>query len=139
MISDYNAGSRNIEQLFNELLQLSQSLSQEQERHVREGLSEEQLVIFDILLRPAPELSPEEVNEIKKVAKSLLEVVRSRLVLNWREKQQARAGMMESIRSALDDGLPNAFTPEIYEDKCQAVFQHVYESYSERDINSYAN
>ncbi len=138
LISDYNAGSRNIEQLFNELLQLSQSLSLEQERHVREGMSEEQLVIFDILLRPAPELTPEEINEIKKVAKSLLEVVRGRLVLNWREKQQARAGMMESIRSALDDGLPNAFTPEIYEEKCQAVFLHVYESYAERTVSSYS-
>jgi type I restriction enzyme R subunit len=32
-------------------------LNDEQERHVRENMSEEELVIFDILTRPAPELS----------------------------------------------------------------------------------
>ena len=32
----YNAGSRNIEELFKELLVLSRSLNEEQERHVRE-------------------------------------------------------------------------------------------------------
>ena len=34
-----------------------QSLSSEQQRHVRENLSEEELVIFDILPRPAPDLT----------------------------------------------------------------------------------
>ena len=35
-------------------------------------MSEEELVIFDILTRPAPELSPEERAEVKKVARELL-------------------------------------------------------------------
>lgn len=54
LIESYNAGSRRIEQLFEELLKLSHSLDDEEERHVRENLSEEELVIFDILTRPAP-------------------------------------------------------------------------------------
>ena len=58
LIESYNAGSRNIEELFEELLKLSRSLNDEQQRHVRENMSEEELVIFDILTRPAPELSP---------------------------------------------------------------------------------
>jgi type I restriction enzyme R subunit len=60
LIESYNNGSRNIEQLFEELLKLSNSLEAEQERHVRENLTEEELVIFDILTRPAPELSTAE-------------------------------------------------------------------------------
>ena len=63
LIAEYNSGSRNIEQLFEELLKLSMSLDAEQERHVREHLSEEELVIFDILTRPAPELSAAERDE----------------------------------------------------------------------------
>jgi type I restriction enzyme R subunit len=57
LIESYNSGSRNIEELFEELLKLSRNLSDEQQRHVRENMSEEELVIFDILTRPAPELS----------------------------------------------------------------------------------
>ena len=50
LIDSYNNGSRNIEELFNELLNLTQSLSSEQQRHVRENMTEEELVIFDILI-----------------------------------------------------------------------------------------
>jgi type I restriction enzyme R subunit len=42
------------------LVKLSNSLDDEQQRHVRENMSEEELVIFDILTRPAPELTTEE-------------------------------------------------------------------------------
>ncbi|MFO1422980.1 MAG: hypothetical protein U1F70_04870 [Candidatus Competibacteraceae bacterium] len=66
LIENYNAGSRSIEELFAELLKLSNSLDDEQQRHVRENMSEEDLVISDILTRPAPELSPEERTEVKK-------------------------------------------------------------------------
>jgi type I restriction enzyme, R subunit len=37
----YNQGSRNIEELFLELLALGKTLTQEQQRHVRENLTEE--------------------------------------------------------------------------------------------------
>jgi len=45
------------------------SLNDEQERHVRERLSDEELVVFDILTRPAPDLAPEERAEVKKIAR----------------------------------------------------------------------
>lgn len=57
LIDGYNSGSRNIEEIFKELLSLSQILTDEQTRHVREHLSEEELTIFDILTRPAPKLT----------------------------------------------------------------------------------
>jgi type I restriction enzyme R subunit len=139
LIADYNAGSRNIEQLFNDLLALSKSLDDEQGRHVREGLTDEQLVLFDILTRPAPDLTPEEEKAVKKVARSLLEAIRARLVLNWRDKQQARAGMLDSIKTTLDEGLPSGYTKELFDSKCDALFQHFYENYAERDVNVYAS
>ena len=138
LIADYNAGSRNIEQLFNDLLALSKSLDDEQGRHVREGLSDEQLALFDILTRPAPDLTPEEVKAVKKVARSLLEAIQQRLVLNWRDKQQARASMLDSIKTTLDEGLPTGYTKELFDLKCDAVFQHVYESYTERSQHVYS-
>jgi type I restriction enzyme R subunit len=138
LIDSYNAGSRNIEQLFEELLKLSNSLDEEQERHVRENLSEEELVIFDILTRPAPDLTTEERAEVKRVARDLLRRLNDLLVLNWRQKSAARSQLKLAIEDTLDAGLPRAFTPELYRQKCSAVFEHVYESYPERNAGVYA-
>ncbi len=134
---DSNAGSR-IESLFAELLALSRSLDDEQQRHVREVISEEELVIFDILTRPAPELTAEERAEVKKVARELLARLKELLVLDWRKKAGARAQLQLAIQDTLDTGLPRAYTPELYRQKCAAVFEHVYESYPERRAGAYA-
>jgi type I restriction enzyme R subunit len=138
LIASYNAGSRNIEELFEELVRLSRNLDEEQERHIRENMSEEELVIFDILTRPAPELSSEERTEVKKVARDLLKRLKALLVLNWRQKSAARSQLKLAIEDTLDSGLPRAYTPELYHQKCTAVFEHVYESYPERNTGVYA-
>ena len=138
LIESYNAGSRTIEALYQELLNLSNSLSTEEQRHVRENLTEEELVIFDILTRPSPELGTDERAEVKKVARELLTRLKALLVLNWRQKSTARSQLKLAIEDALDSGLPRAYTPEIYQQKCSAVFEHVYESYPERNAGVYA-
>jgi type I restriction enzyme R subunit len=101
LIESYNNGSRNIEQLFEELLKLSNSLD-EQERHVRENLSEEELVMFDILTRPAPELTTAERDEVKKIAKDLLARLKTLLMLNWRQKSAARSTLKLAIEDTLE-------------------------------------
>jgi type I restriction enzyme R subunit len=60
------------------------------------------------------------------------------LVLNWRQKAAARSQLKLAIEDALDTGLPRAYTPELYRQKCSAVFEHMYESYPERDVGVYA-
>jgi type I restriction enzyme R subunit len=129
LIASYNAGSRNIQELFDELLALSRALSEEQQRHVREHLTDEELTVFDLLTRPGPELTTAERDEVKKVARALLERVKAAIVLDWRQKAQARARVRLAIEDALDDGLPKAYSTELYEEKVAAVFEHVYESY----------
>lgn len=130
LIESYNAGSRNIEDLFHELLNLSRNLSDEEQRHVRENLTEEELVVFDILTRPAPELSPEERAEVKKVARDLMERLQSLLasIVNWKHKAGARAQVKQAIEDVLDNGLPRAYDKPLYEQKCAALFEHVYET-----------
>lgn len=137
LIENYNNGSRNIEQLFEELLKLSNSLDHEQERHVRENLSEEELVIFDILTRPAPELTTAERGEVKKVAKDLLSRIQTLLVLNWRQKAAARSSLKLAIEDTLDC-LPQSYDRPLYAKKCSDLFEHVYENYPERDQSVYA-
>ena len=138
LIESYNAGSRTIEALYQELLDLSNSLNVEEQRHVRENITEEELVIFDILTRPSPELGTEERAEVKKVARELLARLKELLVLNWRQKSTARSQLKLTIEDTLDSGLPRAYTPELYQQKCSAVFEHVFESYPERNAGVYA-
>jgi type I restriction enzyme R subunit len=54
MIEAYNAGSQNIEQFFEELLKFAQSLTEEEQRGIAEGLTEEELALFDLLTKPDP-------------------------------------------------------------------------------------
>jgi type I restriction enzyme R subunit len=137
LIESDNAGSRTIDELFEELLKFSNSLDDEQRRHVRENLSEEELVLFDILTRPAPDLTSDERAEVKKVTRALLVRLKELLILNWRQKATARSRLKLAIEDTLDSGLPPPYTPEIYREKCSAVFEHVYESYPERNIGVY--
>ncbi|MQM31612.1 MAG: deoxyribonuclease HsdR, partial [Candidatus Accumulibacter phosphatis] len=139
LIENYNVGSASIEALYAELLALSNRLNDEQKRHVRENMSEEELVVFDILTRPAPELSAEERAEVKKVAQNLLARLKELLVLNWRKKSTSRSQLKLTIEDTLDAGLPRAYSPELYNQKCSAVFEHVYESYPERNAGVYAS
>jgi type I restriction enzyme R subunit len=138
LIESYNQGSQSIGELFEELLKLSRNLSDEQQRHVRENMTEEELVIFDILTRPAPELSADERTEVTKVSRELLNKLKMLLVLNWRQKSTARSQIKLAIEDVLDTGLPRTYTPELYRQKCSALFEHVYESYPERDAGVYS-
>lgn len=129
LIEAYNSGSRNIDEIFKDLLALTNVLTEEQARHLREHLSEEELTIFDVLTRPGPELSGEEREEVKKVARVLLERLNALLVLGWRQKVQARAKVRIEIEDTLDDGLPRAYSKELFRSKSAALFEHVYEAY----------
>jgi type I restriction enzyme R subunit len=130
LIEAYNLGSSQIEQLFLELLKLSTALTEEEARHVREQLSEEELVVFDLLTRPGPDLSTNERDEVKKVARQLLTRVRGILTMDWQKTAQSRARVRDAIEEALDEGLPRAYTPDVFKSKAGVVFQHVYERYS---------
>ncbi len=129
LIEAYNNGSRNIEEIFKDLLALTRVLTEEQDRHVREHLREEELTIFDILTRPGPGLSAEEREEVKKVARQLLNRLNVLLVLGWRQKIQSRARIRIAIEDTLDEGLPRAYTKELYAKKSEVLFEHVYEAY----------
>src|SRR5712692_6973959 len=130
MIDEYNAGSANVELFFEELVKFARELNQEEQRHVAEQLSEEELAMFDLLTRPDLKLSEKEQEQIKKVVRDLLaNLKREKLVLDRRKKQQARAEVRLTVEQALDSGLPESYSPTLYQRKCEEVFQHIYDSY----------
>lgn len=81
-----------------------------------------------LLTRPAPELSAGERAEVKKVARQLLSDIKTLLVLNLRQKSAARSSLKLAIEDTLDSGLPRAYTPALFGEKCSALCEHVCES-----------
>ena len=129
LVDEYNAGSINTEKFFQELLKFRDALTEEEGRSLAEGLSEEQLAIFDLLMRPAPELSEDEKTEVKRVAEELLTTLKGhKIVLDWRKQQATRAAVRVAVEETLDR-LPEKFTRQIYAQKCDVVYQHVFDSY----------
>lgn len=130
MIAAYNSGSKNIEEFFTELMDFAQGLQEEEKRGIAEGLSEEELAIFDLLTKPTPKLTKKEEEKVKAVAKELLETLkREKLVLDWREKQQARAAVRQTITRILRT-LPGEVYPlDIRREKIDLTYCHIYDNY----------
>jgi type I restriction enzyme, R subunit len=139
MIDEYNSGASNIETWFAKLTAFARKLSDEEKRGISEQLSEEELVIFDLLTKPEIKMTKAEEQQVKKVAKDLLATLkRERLVLEWKKRQTTRAAVLVTIETLLDQ-LPRVYTPELYQQKCQSVYQYVFDSYQEQGKSLYVN
>lgn len=138
MIEAYNSGALSIEKLFSELVTLTKDLSEEEQRHLRDNVSEEELSVFDILTRSGPELTPVGSESIKRVCKDLLAKLKTELlVLAWREKRTNRAKVRVEIEKMLEAGLPQKYTVDLHETKCGAIFQPMLEKYPENGDGVY--
>lgn len=139
MIDEYNAGSKNLEEFFRELMDFANELDEEEQRAVREEMSEEELVIFDLILRPGPELNSDEVMQVKKVARELLLSLKAqKLVLDWKKSQQNRAIVQRTIRDILGEQLPDEYDEDWQKEKLSALYEHFYESYEGSGVSVYA-
>jgi type I restriction enzyme R subunit len=139
LIDSYNAGSRNVQQLYEALLHLMKDMSTEEQRHVRENLSEEELTVFDLLTRPGPDLNKAEQETVKKAARELLMKLKELLTLDWRDRTDSRAKVKLAIEDLLDSSLPRAYTPQLYQQKCDRLFEHVYSAYAQRGVSFYSS
>lgn len=129
LIDEYNSGAKNVDAFFAELVALAQDLNAEEQRGIAEQLDEEQLALFDLLTRPNPKLNKKEKQQVKQIARDLLDALKAeRLVLDWRKRQQTRAAVQLTIQEILDK-LPEKYDRSLYTIKCQAVYQHIYDSY----------
>lgn len=131
LIADYNAGSINADEYLRRLIALSETLTEEEERAVREGMTEEEMAIFDLLTQPDPVLTSEQRETVKLSAKQLLSNLQDKLVQDWRRKVATTNAVNSTIRNVLDQSLPDAYTPEIFHSKVQRVFDHVLTAYGD--------
>ncbi len=59
----------------------------------------------------------------------LIKLKKEKLVLDWRRKQQTRADVLFTIETVLDEMLPGSYPPDLYQEKCNTIYQHIYDSY----------
>ena len=128
IIAEYNA-ARDVDVWFEQLIAFTKELNEEEQRTIAEQLSEEELAVFDLLTRPALELTEAERDKVKAISKQLLETLKEgKLVLDWRKRQQSRAVVKLTVLQILRE-LHECYTQEMYDQKREAVYQHIYESY----------
>ncbi len=129
ILQKYNHGAEDIDHLFNDLVDLSKDLQKEESRGEKEGLSEEELAIFDLLSKD--NLNSENVEKVKSVSRKLLEKLKSeKIVLDWREKESTRAGVKTAISEVLYSSLPEPeYDEHDCENKCLEVYNFMYERY----------
>ncbi len=138
LIHEYNSGSRDLDSFFEELVALAKELSKEDARAIKENLTEEELAIFDLLLKE--NLNPNEVEQVKKVAQELLAKLKTeKFVLDWKRKEETRADVKITIRDMLYDKLPEpTYSEQDCEDRTQKVYFHIYDNYVDAKVNVYA-
>lgn len=131
IVRDYNKekDKNTIEATFEALMRLTAEMSEEEQRHVKEGLeSEEQLAVYDMLLKP--DLSKAEIKKIKSVAVSLLQELEKQMhdVQDIFTKVSTTDRLRQSIYDFLYDdrtGLPTEkYSPDDVEEMSANVFSY---------------
>jgi len=126
LIDEYNEGRQSIESYFDHLIAFVQDLSVEEQRHIREGLTEEELTLFDLLTCPILQLTEDQKMRVKTAARELLEVLKTEKAsaLDWHKKQQVQASIRVKIGQILKTHFPPNCTPEVLSKKSEKVYQH---------------
>lgn len=130
LLEKYNAGRMDMTSFFDNLIEFGKDLNEEDQRKLVVGLEEEELVIYDLLMKPKILLSEEENQKVKEAAKRVLGRLKSKeLVMDWRTVERNRARVRVAISEELDHLPEDKYPRKIFETKCEEIYSHVYDSY----------
>lgn len=126
IIDNYNAGSTSADADFAELVKFAQSLMEEEARHVRMGLSEDELEIYDLLSKDP--MSGAEEKKVRLAAKALIKRLTEEspkiLVQDWFKDSQTRLAVRDEVGKVLDAYLPDdGYDKDLFTQKRDNVFE----------------
>lgn len=130
IVQEYNKDkdASEIQKVMDDLFTFNDGCSEEEKRHLREGLdNEDQLAVFDLLQKES--LSKSDREAIKKIARELLDSLTSgKLQIDhWKEKATAQAQVKLEIAKHLFSNLPpSSYDAEEISEKAAAIFAHLY-------------
>ncbi|MBW8843748.1 MAG: type I restriction endonuclease subunit R [Burkholderiales bacterium] len=124
VIDAYNSGATSTENYYDELTAFAQDLKDEAERHIREGLSDDELELFDLLKKDP--LTQDETQRVKLAAKHLLKrLVEEQpkvLIQNWHQSGQTQKQVRAEIERVLNEDLPDSYDRTTFKQKCDNVY-----------------
>ena len=132
IIEDYNSEQNRatIEKTFMDLMDLANSMGQEEQRYVREGFSsDEELSLYDLLF--SENLSKQDIKQIKQVTVDLLAKVKAKIAEldHWTDKQETKAAVDNLIRDILWAELPESYDEISVSSYRQKIYEYVYIRY----------
>jgi type I restriction enzyme R subunit len=130
IVANYNREKdrTTIEETFRCLVELVNSLDEEQKRATREGLGEDELAFFDLLQKDGLDKTARE--RIKQASRDLLASTRAQLAQLDRfwEKEQTKADVEVFILDEVFSSLPTPpFTPEEKKLVASNIYAHVWQ------------
>ena len=130
IVADYNREKDRvtIEETFRRLTELIEELDAEQQRAVEEGLSEDELALFDLLKKK--NLGKAARERVKQASRDLLASIKARLkeLDRFWEKEQTKAEVKVFILDEVYASLPTPpFTPEEKQAVAAEVYTHVWQ------------
>jgi len=140
IIDDYNRGkdSVTIEETFRRLIEFVNSLTEEEIDTKREGLSEEQKAIFDILRKPS--LTEPDKKKVKKIAIELLEELKKdKLKIDqWADKSVTAAAVFNTVNKTLFESLPYpTYQTEDIDLMTNVLYEHLKNQYFGGGVSIY--
>lgn len=129
IIEDYNSGSLSIDEAYEELIKQAEDLSKEQERAAKNGMTEEEQEVFDLLKKD--KLTKNEEKKVKLAASDLLKILfdakNKILIQEWHKEKATQEKVRQEIKKILNDKLPASYNRQIFALKSDVIFQHFYE------------
>jgi type I restriction enzyme, R subunit len=126
IIADYSREKDRVtvEDTFIRLVEFANSLDAEQRRAAEEGLTEEELALFDLLFRE--NISKADRERLKQASKSLLEAIQNRVAVmpNWTKNSQTQADVKILILDSIWQSLPR---PPYSEQDVEVLANKVYD------------
>ena len=127
IIDQYNSGSSENEEYYEKLLELVDQLKQEQSRSSDMGLAEEELEIFDLLVKGRKLTKKEEQKVIlasKNLYNKLIEQKSKLMVVDWYKDDQPREKVLSLIVKSLGEDLPESYDKDVFTDKTTLLLNH---------------
>lgn len=128
IIDNYNAGSLTVEATYEALVKFVEQMSNEDQRGHREGLTDEELELYDLLCDGKP-LTKAEEKKVKLAAEELYQALRqqkdSLMVVEWFKDPQPQSKVYDFISGELNRTLPDCYGRELFNSKVNLIFNHI--------------
>lgn len=127
LVQDYNAGATANENYFIELQKFVKDLQKEGKRAKTEKLSEEELVLFDLLLEG--KMKKEDEIKVKATAERLYHKLTDNnsdiLSVDWFKDEQPKQRVKKVIEDVLDENLPRTYDKPLFVKKLDIIYTFI--------------